>query len=110
MSNSEDFEQLKYTWTMWHNTSGALMKDDYKKYVNLSNQAAALNGFNDYGDMWRSMYEDKNFVENLQKIWEQIEPLYNQLHKYTRHQLIEIYGEDKVNRNDPLIPAHLFGK
>lgn len=109
MAKSNDFEQLKYTWEMWHNSSGALMKNDYKKYVELTNQAAVLNGLSDYGEMWRSKYEDKNFTENIIKIWKKVEPLYDELHKYTRYKLIDMYGDDKVKRSDPLIPAHLLG-
>lgn len=108
MAKSEDYDELEYMWTMWHNSTGPLMKDYYEVYIELSNEAAKLNGFDDYGAMWRSKYEDPKFVDNLQKIWKQVEPLYDQLHEYTRNKLLNIYGE-KMNRSDPLIPAHLLG-
>lgn len=108
MIKSENFDQLNYTWTMWHNSTGVHMRPYYKKYIELSNEAAKLNGFNDYGDMWRSKYEDPNLIENLKKLWKQVEPLYDELHEYTRQKLIDIYG-DKINKSDPLIPAHLLG-
>lgn len=108
MATSKSFDQLKYTWAMWHNSTGPLMRPFYKKYIEISNEAAKLNEFNDYGDMWRSKYEDPNFIENVKELWHQIEPLYDALHEYTRNKLIEIYG-DKINKSDPLIPAHLLG-
>lgn len=108
MATSDNYDELKYTWEQWHNRSGALMRNDYKKYVEISNEAAKLNNFTDYGEMWRSEYEDPDFIENMKKLWKRIEPLYNELHKYTRFQLLKIYG-DKMNASDPLIPAHLLG-
>lgn len=92
MSNSSDYDELEYIWTMWHNSTGPTMKPLYKKYIELSNEAAKLNGYTDAGDMWRAKYEDPNFIENMKKIWNNVEPLYNELHTYTRNKLIEIYG------------------
>lgn len=108
MEESTDFNRLRYIWKQWHNKSGALMRNDFKKYVEISNEAARLNGFSDYGDMWRSGYEDPNFIEKVNELWKQIEPLYDELHKYTRRHLIQIYP-NKINESDPLIPAHLLG-
>lgn len=108
MATSTDYDELKYTWEQWHNKSGALMRNDYKQYVEISNEAATLNNFSDYGAMWRFEYEDDDFVENMKKLWDRIEPLYNQLHKYTRTQLLKLY-EGKMDESDPLIPAHLLG-
>lgn len=108
MATSTNFDELSYTWAMWHNSSGAPMRPLFKKYVEISNEAATLNGFADYGEMWRFKYEDDRFMENVNELWHQIEPLYNALHEYTRHKLLEIYG-DRMNRSDPLIPAHLLG-
>lgn len=108
MSTSKNFDELKYTWEQWHNKSGALMRKDYKKYVDISNEAARLNGFKDYGEMWRADYEDKEFIETIKKLWKRVEPLYDVLHTYTRLQLLKIWG-NKMNAKDPLIPAHLLG-
>lgn len=108
MSHSTDFDRLKYTWLMWHNSTGPLMRNHYQKYVELSNEAARLNNFTDYGDMWRSDYEDPEFMEKVENIWKKVQPLYDALHEYTRYKLLNIYG-DKMDRDDPLIPAHLLG-
>lgn len=133
MAKSNNYDELEYLWTMWHNSTGPLMKPYYKKYIELSNKAATLNNFSDAGEMWRSKYEDPNFIENMKKIWKTVEPLYKELHEYTRNKLIKIYGKsgvcgwfvetnvftiplfafallgDRIDRNDKNIPAHLLG-
>lgn len=57
--------------------------------------------------MWREAYEDPNFVANVDKMWSQVEPLYNELHTYVRRKLQKIYG--KMDKESEMIPAHLLG-
>lgn len=82
---------------MWHNSTGPSMKPLYKKYIGLSNQVATLNNYTDAGDMWRGTYEDPQFIEKMTKIWQEVEPLYNELHKYTRNKLVGIYGKKRFH-------------
>lgn len=93
MATSQNYSELEYTWTMWHDSTGPTMKPLYKKYIEISNEAAKLNGYTDAGDMWRNKYEDPMFIEKMKKLWLNVEPLYDELHKYTRNKLIEIYGK-----------------
>jgi peptidyl-dipeptidase A len=44
LSESEDYEELEYTWKAWRDASGKKMRSDYKTYVDLVNEAAKLNG------------------------------------------------------------------
>jgi peptidyl-dipeptidase A len=44
ISKSRDYDELIYVWKGWRDVSGAKMRDDYKKYVELSNLAAEKNG------------------------------------------------------------------
>ena len=44
ISKSRNFDELTYVWKAWRDASGAKMRDDYKKYVELSNLAAQKNG------------------------------------------------------------------
>lgn len=44
MTNSRNYEELKWAWTQWRDKSGKLMRNEYKKYVELVNKAAKLNG------------------------------------------------------------------
>ncbi|CAG0888979.1 unnamed protein product [Cyprideis torosa] len=52
MGNSTDFEELKYYWKAWRDASGKVVRDDFKVYVNLSNEAAKANG-----NMWSQSWE-----------------------------------------------------
>ena len=47
------------------------------------------------------------FAAELDRLWEQVQPLYVSLHAYVRWKLREKYG-DVVPANGP-IPAHLLG-
>ena len=60
--------------------------------------------------MWRSKYDmpPDDFAQELDRLWEQVRPLYVALHAYVRNKLREKYGEPVVPANGP-IPAHLLG-
>lgn len=58
--------------------------------------------------MWREPYEDESFVQNIEELWLQVQPLYKLLHAFVRSKLIEIYGNELIKPNGP-IPAHLLG-
>ena len=67
-------------------------------------------GFADVGAMWRSSYDmpPDDFAKELDRLWEQVRPLYVSLHAYVRWKLAEKYGKDVVREDEP-IPAHLLG-
>lgn len=44
LASSTDYDELVYVFTAWRDASGAKMRDFYKSYVNLSNEAAVING------------------------------------------------------------------
>lgn len=108
MTKSRNYDELVYVWKSWRDKVGRSLKDKYLRFVELSNEAATLNGFDDTGDLWRESYESETFQREISDLWEQIRPLYEQLHAYVRRKLITIYGNDKI-RNDGPIPAHLLG-
>jgi hypothetical protein len=64
-------------------------------------------GFSDNGEMWRHEFETETFVEDMQELWKQVEPLYLELHTYVKRKLKELY-KDKLD-DDDLIPAHILG-
>ncbi len=43
MEESRNEEELRHVWTEWHNKSGGPIKQLYKEFVKLSNQAAKIN-------------------------------------------------------------------
>ncbi|XP_050739110.1 angiotensin-converting enzyme-like isoform X1 [Eriocheir sinensis] len=108
MASSRDPAELRYVWRAWREVAGKPLRQQYLRYVELANEAARLNGFNDAGEFWRSDYEIDDFSEQLDLLWEQLRPLYQQLHSYVRARLVERYGEEVVPTNGP-IPAHLLG-
>jgi peptidyl-dipeptidase A len=108
MAASRDAAELRRVWEGWHTISPA-MRDDYTRFVELSNKGAKELGFADTGAMWRSKYDmpPDAFTAELDRLWEQVRPLYVQLHAYVRLKLRQKYG-DAVPANGPL-PAHLLG-
>ena len=78
--------------------------------VELGNRGARELGFADVGAMWRSGYDmpPDEFSKELDRLWEQVRPLYVSLHSYARWKLAEKYGKDVVSEDQP-IPAHLLG-
>lgn len=69
------------------------MKPLYERYVHLKNKKARLNGYDDYGDQWRSRYEVDGFEQMMLDLYAEVEPLYKELHAYVRRKLYEVYGE-----------------
>lgn len=68
-----------------------------------------LVGFHDTGSYWRSWYDSDSFEEDLERIYNQLEPLYLNLHAFVRRKLYDHYGPKYINLRGP-IPAHLLGK
>lgn len=46
MASSRNYKQLLYAWEGWHNEAGAPLREDYEKFVNLSNKASEADGEN----------------------------------------------------------------
>lgn len=44
MTSSKNYDELEWAWKEWRDNSGKPMRADYKKYVDLVNKAATLNG------------------------------------------------------------------
>jgi peptidyl-dipeptidase A len=109
MANSRDPEELKRIWTGWHAVARQY-RDRYARYVELANKGAKEMGFKDVGAMWRSKYdlEPDAFAAEMERLWQQVKPLYDSLYTYTRRKLSEKYGPAVVPETGP-VPAHLFG-
>lgn len=58
--------------------------------------------------MWRDTYEDPNFIDNIESLWNKVKPLYSELQKFMKRKLAKMYS-GKVKESEELIPAHLFG-
>jgi peptidyl-dipeptidase A len=108
LAKDRDPARLREVWEGWHTISPPFKKD-YVRFVELSNKGAKELGFADTGVMWRSRYDmpPEAFAPELDRLWEQLRPLYLSLHTYVRARLHARYG-DAVPAEGP-IPAHLLG-
>ncbi len=108
LSESRDPSLLEDVWAGWH-AVGRTIRPAFERYVELANRGSRELGFADTGAMWRSKYDmgADAFAAEVDRLWEQVQPLYNALHAYARRRLRATYG-DVVPARGPL-PAHLFG-
>ena len=109
LATSRDYDQLLDAWQGWHEAARPI-REDYVRYVALANEGARELGYKDLGAMWRAGYDmpADDFSKEATRLWGQVQPLYKQLHCYTRTRLAQKYGADKVPAGKP-IPAHLLG-
>ncbi len=100
-------DQLK-AWVGWHSI-GAEIKPLYARFVELTNQGAKQGGYNNTGEAWRSGYDmtPAEFEAEMERLWTQVKPLYEDLQCFMGHKLQEIYPKQKMENG--LLPAHLLG-
>lgn len=109
MATSRDYAEQLEAWKGWRTISTG-MKPEYARFVELANEGAKELGYENTGDLWKGGYDmsSAEFETESERLWDQVKPLYEELHCYVRDNLSEQYGEDKVSK-DGAIPAHLFG-
>lgn len=109
LTESRDPSVLEDAWVGWHRV-GRSIRGDFTRYVELANRGARELGFDDTGAMWRSKYDlpPDDFSREVERLWQQVQPLYRSLHAYVRHRLSETYGADRVPESGP-IPAQFLG-
>ncbi len=109
MSTNRDPEQLKDAWKGWHAIAPPMRKR-YARFIDLSNQGAREIGFKDTGALWRAGYDmtPEEFSADLERLWNEVRPLYLSLHTFVRAKLAEKYGPNVIPPGGP-IPAHLLG-
>ena len=108
-SPDANYDTLLDAWTGWRTISPP-MREKYERFAALGNEGAGELGFGNLGELWRSGYDmtPAEFETEIDRLWEQVKPLYDELHCHVRAELAEKYGEDKVPLDGP-IPAHLLG-
>ena len=110
LQKSKKPAELLAAWQGWHDNVGKAERPLFTRYVELANAGARGVGFRDVSHMWRAGYdmpEDK-FEAEVDRIWEQVKPLYTNLHCYARRKLNKKYGDKVVGKTGP-IPVHLTG-
>lgn len=109
MTSSRDYDELLDAWQSWRTISPP-MRPMYERFVEITNLGANEFGYDNLGEMWKSGYdmETSEFEAEVERLWSQVEPLYEELHCHVRAELNEHYGEELVPLDGP-IPAHLLG-
>ncbi|HEY3592965.1 MAG TPA: M2 family metallopeptidase, partial [Polyangiaceae bacterium] len=102
-------DDLLDAWIGWHSIAPP-MKDKFARYAELGNKGAKEIGFSDMGALWRAGYDmpPADFEADIERLWQETKPLYDQLHCYVRARLRKKYGAELVPEHAP-IPAHLLG-
>jgi peptidyl-dipeptidase A len=109
LAKSHDYDELLTAWVGWRTISPP-MRPLYQRFVELGNEGARDIGYANVGELWRSGYDmsPSEFEAEMERLWQQVKPLYTALHCHVRAKLGEKYGADKVPA-DGMIPAHLLG-
>lgn len=108
MAESRNPEELQHYWVQHRASTGKQIREMYKKYLEFTNKAAALNGYSSGTEMKIQPYESATFIEEMEATWQNLKPLYDQLHAYVRYKLHKNYGCEVVPKTGPL-PAHVLG-
>ena len=53
-------------------------------------------------------FQSQTFLDEMESTWQNLKPLYEQLHAFVRHKLYEKYGCSIIDKSG-LLPAHLLG-
>ena len=111
MGTERDPEFLSTIWNDWRAAiQPEQMAQDYADMVEIANAGARELGFSDLAEMWLSNYDmpaDEMEAE-VERLWGQVEPLYEQLHCAVRSELSAEYGAD-VQPETGMIRADLLG-
>ncbi|HEY2512442.1 MAG TPA: M2 family metallopeptidase [Polyangiaceae bacterium] len=108
LATNHDPAVLTEAWNGWHGTARP-QRERFVKYVGLANEGAKELGFDDVGAMWRSGYDMKpeEFSADVERLWTEVKPLYDELHCYVRAKLRAKYG--KLVPDHGPIPTELLG-
>jgi peptidyl-dipeptidase A len=109
LAKSRDYDELLDVWQGWRQVSPPY-RAQYQRFVEIANQGARDFGYRDLAELWKGGYDtdSQTFTRQTQNLWQQVKPLYNELHCHVRAVLSETYGQDRVPLEEP-IPAHLLG-
>ncbi len=109
VEQSRDPEAIRTAWEGWRTVSPA-MKADYVRMVEIANEGARELGFSDLAEMWLSNYDmpAADMEQEVERLWSEVEPLYEQLHCQVRAGLNDHYGDAVQPATGP-IRADLLG-
>ena len=109
IDNSRDPKELLRAWEGWHEI-GKPMKPMYMRMVEIGNQGSVDLGYEGLSDLWFSKYDmpADDFLDDTDRVWNDVKPLYDALHCHVRAKLNEHYGDEVISKTGPL-PVHMLG-
>ena len=109
IDNSRDPKELLRAWEGWHEI-GKPMKPMYMRMVDIGNQGSVDLGYEGLSDLWFSKYDmpAEDFLDDTDRVWSEVKPLYDALHCHVRAKLNEHYGDEVISKSGPL-PVHMLG-
>ncbi|TMS36533.1 hypothetical protein L596_003676 [Steinernema carpocapsae] len=116
LNNEKDLGKAVTLWQSWREVIARNMTSKYERLMELTNKAAKLNGFSNGREMWLSPYElssrsspaKLDILKSVEKVYEQIQPFYQQIHAYMRRQLTAVFNDKSALSKDGPIPAHML--
>ena len=109
IDSSRNPDELLKAWTGWREI-GKPMKDKYLRMVEIGELGAKDLGYDGLTDLWFSKYDmpAEDFLDDTDRVWEEVKPLYDALQCHVRDKLHEEYGDDIVP-SEGMLPAHILG-
>ena len=109
IQQSRNPAELKAMWEGWHSIAPP-MAPDYARMVDIANEGARELGYPSLDQMWLSNYDmrPEEMEAEVERLWSQVEPLYEELHCYARGRLNAFYGDEVQPATGP-IRADLLG-
>ena len=109
IDKSRNPKQLLSAWRGWHEI-GKPMKPMYLRMVEIGNKGSKDLGYDGLSALWFSKYDmpADEFLNETDRVWDEVKPLYDALHCHVRAKLNDHYGDDVISKTGPL-PVHMLG-
>ena len=109
VDKSRNPKQLLSAWRGWHEI-GKPMKPMYLRMVEIGNKGSEDLGYEGLSDLWFSKYDmpADEFLNETDRVWDEVKPLYDALHCHVRAKLNDHYGDEVIPKSGPL-PVHMLG-
>ena len=109
IDKSRNPKQLLSAWRGWHEI-GKPMKPMYLRMVEIGNKGSEDLGYDGLSDLWFSKYDmpADEFLNETDRVWDEVKPLYDALHCHVRAKLNDHYGDEVIPISGPL-PVHMLG-
>nr|XP_034299429.1 uncharacterized protein LOC117680950 isoform X2 [Crassostrea gigas] len=108
LTDSSDSNELLQAWKGFRDAVGRKIMPLYTEYVYLANKAIKELGYKDYGQWERRSFNSETLPADVEKILQDMMPMYRKIHAYAKMKLKSIFGAD-IFPETGHIPAHLLG-